>query len=242
MKKFLSLLLSVLFVFSFAAAEAFTPVGTWYLIEFSMGEMVFAPADLGMEMVMTLNEDGTGLLAITGEEDQEAVWTAEGDVVNVTTTGDGMVQVFNIVDGNLCAEDGGITMVMSQEAPEATTYVPAATVAAADVTAFDGGWEAQCVYAAELDMTMPFSMVAPTLESSLGTDMGYITIENGITQLIPEQPGTMYFEGVFSNGMLTVYNTSDPTLVAATLELQEDGMLRMTVNGIPMFYAPVAAE
>ena len=242
MKKLLILLVAVLLVFSLAAAESFSPVGTWYLVECSALGQVMVPADIGLDMTFVLNADGTGsMTASTQEGESPAVWTMNDGVVAVTTTDDGMTIEFQYADGKLSGsmtvDSITVGMVMSQEkSAAAEMYVPSPALSAADVSLFDGAWYGDCVYIAAMDMTVSYDMIASALESSLSTDMRYITISNGKVELLPDQPGMLYFDGFFADGMIKVANTTDPTQIVCTVELLTDGKLCLTINGIPMYY------
>ena len=84
MKKLVSLIiaLAMLCLMVPAMAEETLPTGEWYLISVSAEGTQVDPAVFGMEMTLTLNEDGT--CTMVSEETEEGTWTFEGNTLTIT--------------------------------------------------------------------------------------------------------------------------------------------------------------
>ena len=77
MKKILSLIMTIAMLFSVAAfAEESDPViGDWYLAQVIIAGTAYSNvADIGLDMVMTLNEDSTGVLTVNNESPSTCAW------------------------------------------------------------------------------------------------------------------------------------------------------------------------
>ncbi|MCL2811556.1 MAG: lipocalin family protein [Clostridia bacterium] len=88
MKKFLSLTtalvlaLSVLCVGALADPNPADIVGTWKLTAFELLGESYDPADMGLDMVFTFNEDYTVLVQADGE-DETGTWAIENGLVTM---------------------------------------------------------------------------------------------------------------------------------------------------------------
>lgn len=78
--------------------------GTWYGRSIEEGGEVYSMADFGMEMVLTLNEDGTCVI-FDGEEEDPGVWTISDGIANLMD----MSATIN-ESGELCLENEGMKM------------------------------------------------------------------------------------------------------------------------------------
>lgn len=102
-------------------------VGVWRLQAVEAQGVSVDPATVGMEMLMTLGEDGTALLEMTGEESEAGAWVLEGDKVLIADEV-GTQQDFSFVEGMLKAEMDGMSMIFAKdvEEVESAETVPAA--------------------------------------------------------------------------------------------------------------------
>ena len=142
MKKLVSLIQAVMMACMMlpALTEATDVIGDWYLTEVQMGEDTLPPSALGMEMTITLNEDGTALIVSSyGEEAEEEAdtWTLADGGITLNNGEDGP-QDFLLEDGTLKVDIGGAYLIFSREAPE-TSALPE-VIAAESEDAFLGEW------------------------------------------------------------------------------------------------------
>lgn len=137
-KAFAALLILSMLLSAMAVAEAADVAGDWYMIEMQAEGMTINPADMGMEMILTLAEDGTASMSGMGDEPSTGTWAINGTTVTVTIEGDPLD--FTLADGKLTASQDDMTMVFSKEA--SATFAPAAPVEAA-AEDFAGTWNAE---------------------------------------------------------------------------------------------------
>ena len=100
------------------AADAADYLVDWYLVEMKMGDAGMNPSDLGMNMTMTVNEDGTVLnVSAYGDtaEEGHGTWVLTDNGLSVTDD-TGVTVVFVLNDaGELAADMEGMGMVFSRE-------------------------------------------------------------------------------------------------------------------------------
>ena len=216
MKKLFSMLLACLLALTLPvlaeSTEAFSPVGTWYLIGASAQGVTVSPEQLGMEMSITLNEDGTALLTLTGEEDSTGSWTSDGSTVTVDDGVD-VIELSVNEDGTLSGEAGGAIMIFATEIPEATPA--AAPLEAVALEDFNGEW------VAVKGMMMG---VEVSLES-LGMNMSLL-IEDGAITPTTDGVAEETVQGTLEGNALLF--TDDGVTVG--LQLYEDGTMAFTLD------------
>lgn len=118
MKKFLSVLLALLLMLSGISAFASEAdlVGDWMLTQASVEGMTFGAADLGVEMTVTLNADGTATMSMTSDgvtETAEGSWSLNGDVATITA--DDEPADFTYENGRLSLTEDGVTMYLDKD-------------------------------------------------------------------------------------------------------------------------------
>lgn len=230
MKKLFSMLLACLLALTLPvlaeSTEAFSPVGTWYLIGASAQGVTVSPEQLGMEMSITLNEDGTALLTLTGEEDSTGSWTSDGSTVTVDDGAD-VIELSVNEDGTLSGEAGGAIMIFATEIPEATPA--AAPLEAVALEDFNGEWVA-------------FKGVAMGAEvplESLGLNMTFQIADGSVTVLSNGVGGTV---PAALEGNALVVNASP----AISLYLYDDGTMAFTQESsgmsVDIFFAKSNTE
>ena len=226
MKKLFAVLLALAMLLSMAAfAEAADVVGTWYLNELVMDGASMSPATFGMEMAMTLNEDGTASAATNAVEDEpesSGTWTIDGTTVTVTMNGED--QVFEYADDALTADTGDGTMVFGREPAEGEAYQPGEPVAAAEED-FAGSWTATKAGfdGKYLDWTVMGDMLGDPMTAAIeGTTLtlnGFLFSGEAI-------------ETTYADNALT-FSAEDPDtemVGGITVQLLEDGTLKLTMT------------
>lgn len=224
MKKLFAMLVVLAMLLSMAAfAEAADLVGTWYLNEIVMGESSMSPATFGMDMTITLNEDGTASGESSLEDEvSDGTWAIDGTTVTVTLGGD--AQVFEYADGKLTADMGDGMMVFGQEKAEGEAYQPGATVAAEEAD-FAGSWTATKVGfdGTYLDWAVLGDQLGDpltaTIEGTTLTLSGFLFSEQSL--------GMAYADGAL------IFSAEDPDsemIAGITANLLEDGTLMLTMS------------
>ena len=219
MKKLVSLLLAMMvacmMVPAMAEVTAETVTGEWFVTEMLAGEMSINPADMGMEISLVLNEDGTMVMTMAGES-QNGTWAlADGKVQLTAGEGDEASTVEMTVeeDGTLKGGDEGQVLVFSREKPEG--LVIPTPVDAESEDAFLGTWN---VYMIGMDgQVMPLSMMTAAgfeIGGTMTIEAGKATMSLNLIVEIPEITGTTAFaDGKLS---LTVEGVETPFVIQAT--------------------------
>ena len=227
MKKIIAILLSALLLCGTAAlAEDVT--GAWYLSQFVMEDVAINPADMGMEMTLELNGDGTMIMSAPsdeGEEKQEGTWTQADNVLTVVI--DDTPQEFTVEEDDLRATmDETSYMLFTREAP--VGYVAPAKVAAADIADFEGIYT--CTDVVMEGMHLDGSLIADEL-GALGATGTDVTIENGYLTLCGMALGNLNFE----DGALYLM-INEELNVDVSVALTEEGIVA-TMSGIDFYCA-----
>ncbi len=224
MKKIISLLLALCLIslLAFAVAEADFGGTIWYLTSLEQGGTALDPAALGMEVILTLNADGTCTMSGFGD-DSTGTWSSDGEVITITEDGS-QEQVFSINENSeLVLDMGDGKMIFSTTAPEVST--PSVTfVAAESENAFFGTFKPVSINA--MGMDMPPEMV-------FGEDIPVFTIEAGkvITTMgegdkaqVEEEPA------VFEDGLLNIFDPEGGETPVATVQMAEDGSIVLVLE------------
>ncbi|MBQ9197683.1 MAG: hypothetical protein IJ157_10660 [Clostridia bacterium] len=213
MKKLVSLILALMMACMLlpAMAEAADVIGDWYLTEVQMGEDTLPPSVLGMEMTITLNEDGTALFVTAyGEDvDEDAVTWKMGDGAVIISMGEDGDQDFVMEDDLLKFDMGGALLVFSQEAPEIAALPQ--VIAAESEDAFLGEWTLTTIGAG--------GALLPA--DALGAD-GTLTVEAGKLTLISGEDTIEGETTLTEDGKLAIGDGS------MALELNDNGWLSIT--------------
>ncbi len=165
--------------------------------------------EMGLLVSLTLSEDGTYVLSVPGDEPRKGQWEARdgqlfldgSEEAAITPVGD--VLRFNAPD-----------LLFTREKPE--TYVPADLFTDAKEGSFDGLWKAQFVAVGD----------GTILARALGEDAMLLVEGVRVTMSSGQVLGDPV-EFTFENGAL-VLKEGD---VSLTLQLQQDGLLRLTLSG-----------
>lgn len=163
----------------------------------------------GMNLVLTLNPDGSYVLSL-GEETSNGAWTEDDGIV---LDGNDAAPLYR-VNGGLMWSAMGLTL--SGEAPAFDIYEPADVVAeSATAELFNGYWKSAYI---DADGT-----ILSAYELNDKTDL---YIEAPKAALGGPLFGDVGLEMTFAEGAL-IWTEGD---VSIRLELQEDGLLRMTLT------------
>lgn len=219
-----------------SAPEPSEVVGTWYLNSMEVGGATMTPEMIGFEMTMTLNEDYSANMHVTGSEDTTVTWAITNG--QVTVSSDGEEQVFDLVDGNLIMEAEGTKMVFGKEkgaAGSATADIaPVRTDAA--LADFDGTWKAYLVDA--MGMTLPVD--------AMGIDMSVVIAEGKATLAMVQGDDTnnIELEATLADGVLagTATDAESEQSMNLSFSLHEDGVLSCDFQGQMTVYFQKAVD
>ena len=212
MRKLIAMLLALAMLFcGLALAETADYLGDWY------GMMY------GMSIHMTLNEDGSYGMEITGADTEATEGTWEAVDGAIIMDGDDTTP-FSFDGETLKATSGDEEVVFTREAPE--VYVPAEAVQAQSEADFAGSWKA--TYISMDGMTLPVESMQ---------NMG--ELEGDITAVIEGTTLTMdgfvfnqdAFEMTFADGVLEVSATAESgDFAGVTAQLLEDGTMALNLT------------
>lgn len=227
MKKIVSLLLvlCLMGVMASAVAEADLAGSTWYLVSLVQEGVAVNPAEMGLEISMTLNADGTSSMVAYGEETTGS-WNAEGEVISITDS-DGNTQEFSPNEnGELVAEMGEDNrMVFSQTAPEASAQADApVAVAAESEEEFFGTFNPVSV--SVMGMAMPLEMI-------FGDALPVFTVESGKVTTVSgegDEAVTDVQPFAFEDGVLKLFAAEGDETPVATVQLAEDGTILLVIE------------
>jgi len=207
-----------------ALAESGEVAGVWYLNEVVHDGVSVSAASFGLEMIITLNADGSALAVMTDEESETGSWSREGDQLVVTIEGDD--QVFALVGEALVAEEGDSQMIFGREPAAVESYQPAAMVPNPLLEDFDGAWAAALVDAEGVQLPVKDMGV----EMTLRIGEGLITMNSSGGW--PE----VQMRAVLQDGVLQGLPMEGEEVVALSLTLHEDGVLSTDMGDERIMY------
>ena len=179
----------------------------------------------GLAIKLTLTEKGEYTLSVPGAESVGDIWELK----------DGMLYLEGNEEPLLPLDEAliwiTVNLVFRREAP--AVYKPAEAYKAASVEAYNGYWNAHFTQVGGARDTSKRPAVRSVqtggsviLSSAIGDDTA-LYIENGKAALAGQLFGRQIVEFVFENGALTAKVEGGKV----TLQLQEDGLLRLTYEG-----------
>ncbi len=220
MKKLLALTLALMMACALLpvmAESADEYLGDWYLNEMASGDQVIPPSMLGMNMSMTINEDGTVLIVNAyGEvaEEINATWTlADGSLI---VNEDGVDQTFTLNENGelvLAMDDG--YMMFGREATEVEALpspIPAETE-----DEFFGVWMLTTVAMGEL--IVPAELIG--MGMTLTVEAGKATLTNEGEDGTVTELATMFTDGIL------VANEDDTEVI---MELNDNGTISINAS------------
>ena len=219
MKKLLAVVLAFTLLIAVACAEAADVAGTWYLNALIMNGTTLSPAAFGVEMSITLKEDGVAIAETTNEAGSgEGTWSIAGDTVTVVIDDQPLDLTFR--DSELVADPGTQTMIFGREKSVAKAFEPAPPVAA-EIDDFAGEWETYqvCISGVYYDTAVLDEAITASIRDGTVTMNGFLFSETR-------------FETALSDGAL-VFQAEDAESVlfdALTFRMLEDGSLSLSLN------------
>lgn len=181
MKRFIAVMIAVLMLAMTAFAGTAMAdgegdlAGVWYvqsMIQDGMEVDASFIVSMGMSITLTLNEDGTASMEMTGQDKQEGTWTSDGTTGTIAFaseipfTVDGETIV--MTQPNLELEEGQTApvMVFGREEPKAESMAPA--VEGAKLSDFNGTWNATSI----MTFGFPLPLAAMGGEITMTLDEG----------------------------------------------------------------------
>lgn len=152
-------------------AASFDYVGLWVLSGVEMFGLKMSPSAVGVAGDMALYEDGTCTLTMM-DESQEGTWAVTETGIT-TTDAQGIVDTYQLVNGELVAEQDGMKLI----------FVPYAPLRGLTVADFNGVWSLD--YAEVYDyaaMTQDFyeaEELGMTMELTLADGKGHMVMTSG---------------------------------------------------------------
>ena len=214
MKKWIAILLSLALLLvptlALAEGEEAALTGDWY------GETS------GLVLQLTLNADGTYAAALVGSEQaaKSGAWVLEDGFIYL----DGALLPQINVLGDDVLKWTEMDVFLRRELP--LVYAPAEPLADAPLDLFAGYWRGQYV---GLDGAMLFA------EDALG-EVVALYIEGQNVALGGDFFGNAIVEMAYADGALSLSLDGQPL----TLQLQQDGFLRLTLPALTLYFSRVA--
>ena len=232
MKKLISLVLILCMACMLvpAVADDIDVTGEWYA---SM---------MGIPVEMVLNADGTGVMIVSGQGETAATWTLEGDQITITAN-DSPASGTATADSIILAA-GGIEYVFTREPVSAITIAEVKADAAAED--FYGDWS--IAYMESDGMIMDISQLA-----ELGLAFPNLRLSEGTVEFIASSEEDFYsaifnmmsLVSTYADGALALASTAECASSTGSIELLQDGMLKVTLDmdSSPMilYYNPAEA-
>lgn len=238
MKKLFAMLLALTMLLGCTVfAEAVDYTGVWVLTGMETEDMTMDMtllSQLGMEMTMTVNADGTMFTTTMGVT-ENGTWAATDKGIAITDDEETIEFVY--VDDMLRLEEDGAAMMLTREgaAPAVAAKEAAAVLAGVDPAAFEGTWTLTTVNF--LGIEMPAAEMGMLMEFVLAGGSGTVTLQEDeeAAETIPVVYVINEVEGVGTVMMVSAVNqetgeaeelmplsmTSEDTLV---FEVEEEGL------------------
>lgn len=216
MKKLVSLLLSLLMLCSIAFAEDASPAGIWYLNNILYSGVTVPSHYFGLDMIVTLNADGTSATAVTGQAAAKGTWTYEG--TQVTVVSDTMTDVYTFDGYALAAQAGDMTLLFDHTPNAPVVYGESPIVDTATANDFYGSWYCVAVETA--------SGQIPPIFADMNIAMSIDAYDAACVNLYHEYNiGWVGNVASFENGRITVSLLDQDPPKSVTLRMHENGIL-----------------
>ena len=175
---------------------------------------------MGLAVSLTLSEDGSYVLSVPGDEPQKGQWEARDGQLFL----DGGQQiVLTPVNDILCLDE--LELFFTREQPQ--VYVPGDLLADVKEGGFDGLWKAQFVAVGD----------GTVLAQAMGED-AMLRIEGARVYMGGGRVSDAPVEFTLDHGALVLKGDG----VSLTLQLQQDGFLRLTFSGMlsrTVYFLPI---
>jgi len=166
---------------------------------------------MGMDFVLTLNEDGSATMSMM-DGPSDGSWSFDGSK-GILSFNDSPAE-FTVEDGALIISNEDNSMTFTRDAAAAVSLAPA--VADAELEDFNGEWKG--TYYMAVGIPMPLSMMGAVVN---------VTIEDGTVSLAAEVPSTESTDEEEGDGESRTVSVESEF----TAELQEDGTLFVDFEG-----------
>ena len=230
MKKLISLflILCIACMLIPAMADDIDVTGEWYTTM------------MGVPMTLVLNADGTGSMTVPGQEGEAAAtWTLEGDQITITSN-DSPASGTATSDSITLAADG-MEMIFTREPVEAITVADVKADAAAEE--FYGDWTFTYMEAEGLIVDVSaFGLAFPNVRLAEGTVEFVAASEEDFYAAIFNMLG---LASTYEDGVLKLASTAENATSNGTIEMLQDGMLKVTLEmdgeAMVLYYSPAGA-
>ena len=216
MKKFVSLLLTLFMLCSFALADDASPVGTWYLNSVLYSGVTVPSHYFGLDMIVTLNNDGTSVTAVTGQAAAHGTWTHEDS--QITVVSDTMTDVYAFDGYALAAQAGDMTLLFDRTPNAPVIYNASPVIDTASANDFYGSWYCVAVETANGQI--------PPIFADMNIAMSIDAYDVACVNLYHEYNiGWVGNVSSFENGQITVSLLEQDPPKSIALRMHENGVL-----------------
>lgn len=174
----LALMMACLMTCAFAAEADPLYTGEWYLKTWQNGDETIDVAAMGLNGVMTLNDDWTCSMTGMGN-DVTGTWKDEADKNKITVTMDGDDLDVMLSDGELTVSAGETKMIFTREAPAAAGDATAEIKADAAAEEFNGSWNCIAMGVGSMKLDAAAAKAAGQELPTLKFEDGAISMEGG---------------------------------------------------------------
>ena len=193
----------------------------------------------GVAMTMNINADGTLTMTIPGMEEPAAgTWTLDGDQI-VITVQDSPASGTVTAEG-IALSESGMELLFTRE--------PVESISVADVKADAAEEEFYGEYACTYIGSQGILMDASAMGMAFGLKIseGALEFTGGEDDLYAMIFTMMGLTGTYADGKIDVVSTMEGNDATGTIELLEDGMVKLSLNSngeiMVIYLAPAAAE
>ena len=232
MKKLISLILILCMACMLipATAEGIDVTGEWYA------------SVMGVPMTMTVNADGTVVMTSPAQEGgTSGTWTMEGDQITITIDESSLTGT--VTAEAITLDDNGMQIVFTREPAETITV--GAVKAADSEDAFLGTWA--CKYMESQGVIVDVASAGGLMPGLTIADGKLTFVGSSEDDFIAAMYNLMALTYTFADGKLAVSSSVEGADATGTIELTEDGLLKLTLDSesepVVMYYgAAEAAE
>ena len=199
-----------------ALGEPMDVTGEWFLNIIESEGVQLDPAQLGFELTLTLNADGSATMRSFDEADSSCTWIMDGENVVITDpAGDILTAAPEGANLVVHEEENGFVMILGREKAAPSGYVPAAVEENPAMEDFQGTWNAAIIDM--MGMQLPMEAIGMKLVVEIKDATATVTSNESGTELTYTAPA--HLEG----DTLTVEAADDQ--MPLPLNLQQDGKL-----------------
>lgn len=224
MKKLTALLLAVMMACLMTAACAEDLLsGEWYLKTMTQGDQTMDVASMGLNVVLTLNADGTCTFVGMGS-DSAGTWVDDADNNKITITIEGSPADAMLSDGELTVSEGEQSMIFTREAPAAEASETAEIKTDAAAEEFNGSWECIALEVGGIKLNAETAKAA-------GQELPKMTFQDGVIGMeggsIAESFSSFNMPLTYADGTYSFALTSGSMSVSITANILQDGTMSL---------------